>query len=154
MGWAVPGTLGTELQWAQAAEGAQVIFSMLTFASLKELTVHHINETICSVSYIDESHDPERIVHTGILFHMLVGQDGLIYVVVCNWAVSQHASEMMDELTVIACVIPTACLWEERICNQWAHQGSEPNEEMKSLQNFGNTHDSRDSYRNHYWTCC
>lgn len=35
MGWAVPGTLGTVLQWARAAEGAQIIFSLFTFAILK-----------------------------------------------------------------------------------------------------------------------
>lgn len=34
MGWAVPGTLGTVLQWARAAEGAQIIFSLFTFAIL------------------------------------------------------------------------------------------------------------------------
>lgn len=90
------------------------------------------NVVICS--YIDKRHDPERIVHIGLLFPCLMGQVALGYVVICNRTVSQHVSEMMYELTVIGCVIPTACLWEERICNQWAHQGSEPNEEMKSLK--------------------
>lgn len=39
-----------------------------------------------------------------------MGQVALIYAVVCDGAVSQHVSEMMYELTVIVCVIPTACL--------------------------------------------
>lgn len=88
---------------------------------------------ICS--YIDKCHDPESIVHIGLLFPSLVGQVALSYVVLCNRTVSQHVSEMMHDLSPIPCVIPTARLWEERICNQWTHQGSEPNEEMKSLQN-------------------
>lgn len=73
-------------------------------------------------------------MHSGVLFHCLMGQVALIYVVLCNRAVSQHVSEMMYGFGAILCVIPAACLREERICNQRAHQGSEPDEKMESLQ--------------------
>lgn len=76
-------------------------------------------------------------MHIGVLFPSLMGQVARSYVVLRDRAVSQHVSEMMHELTAIICVIPTACLWEERICNQWAHQGSKPNEKVKSLQKCG-----------------
>lgn len=88
---------------------------------------------ICLTSHIDNSHDPESRVHIGLLFPTLVRQVGLVYVVLCNRTVSQHIPEMMQDLSPIPCVIPTARLGEERVCYQWAHQGSEPNEEMKSL---------------------
>lgn len=85
------------------------------------------------MAYIDKRHDPERIVDIGVLFPSLRVR-ALTHVVVCEWAASQHVSEIMYELTVRRRDIPTAALWEERICNQWAHQGSEPYEKMKSLQ--------------------
>lgn len=87
------------------------------------------------MSYINNCHDPERVVHNGLLCLSLMGQIALSYVVLCNGTVSQHVSEMMHDLSPVPCVIPTARLRKERICNQWAHQGSEANEEMKSLQN-------------------
>lgn len=62
-----------------------------------------------------------------------MGHSAMSYVVLHNGTVSQHVSEMMHDLSLIPCVIPTACLGEERISNQWAHQGSKPNKEMKSL---------------------
>lgn len=62
------------------------------------------------MSYIDKRHDPEGIVHIGLLFPSLMGQVALIYAVLCNWTVSQHVPEMMHGLSLIPCVIPTACL--------------------------------------------
>lgn len=73
-------------------------------------------------------------MHIGGLPPRLSGRVALGYVVVCDRAVSEHAPEMMDELSAVACVIPTARLWEEGISNQRAYQGSESNEEVKSLQ--------------------
>lgn len=48
--------------------------------------------------------------------------------------VSQHVPKVMYHLGVIPRVVPTARFREERISNQRAHQGSEPNEEVKRLQ--------------------
>lgn len=53
---------------------------------------------------------------------------------------------MMHDLSPVPCVIPTARLWEKRICNQWAHQGSKPNEEMKSLQNVDKDKGQKDAF--------
>lgn len=63
-----------------------------------------------------------------------MGHVALIYVVLHNRAVSQHVSEMMYGFAGVLCVVPAACLREEGICNQRAHQGSEPDEKMESLQ--------------------
>lgn len=95
------------------------------------------------VSYVDKCHDPEGVVHNGLLYLCLMGQVALIDVVPCDGTVSQHAPEVMHDLSAILCVVPTACLWEEGICNQWAHQGSEPDEEMKSLQKKKEKHAKR-----------
>lgn len=62
------------------------------------------------MSYIDERHDPEGVVHIRILFHSLMGQVALSYVVLSNGTVSQHVPEMMYDLSAIPCVIPTARL--------------------------------------------
>lgn len=67
-------------------------------------------------------------------FVCLMGKVSLIYVVLCNWTVSQHVPEMMHDLSPVLCVVPTPSFRKERICNQWAHQGSKPNEEVQSLQ--------------------
>lgn len=72
-------------------------------------------------------------MHIGLLYPSLVDQVALIDAVLHNRTVSQHVPEMMNHLSPVPCVIPTARLREERICNQGAHQGSEPDEEMKSL---------------------
>lgn len=85
------------------------------------------------MSYVNKGHDPESVLHYGLLLHHSSLTES--YVVLCNRAVSQHVPEMMHYLSPILCVIPTAVLREERICNQWAHQCPEPDEEMKSLQN-------------------
>lgn len=68
-------------------------------------------------------------------------QVALSYVVLHNWTVSQHAPEMMHDLGLVPRMIPTACLREERICNQGAHQGTEPDEEVQSLQNYTKARD-------------
>lgn len=60
--------------------------------------------------YVDKCHDPESVVHNGALSPQLSGRVALGYVVVSDGAVSEHASEMMNELSAVACVIPTACL--------------------------------------------
>lgn len=62
------------------------------------------------MSYIDERHDPEGVVHIGLLFLSLMGQVALSYVVLYNRTVSQHVPEMMHDLSAIPCVIPTARL--------------------------------------------
>lgn len=61
------------------------------------------------VPYINKSHNPECIVHIGLL-PSLMGQLALSYVVLCNRTVSQHAPEMMHDLCLVPCVIPTARL--------------------------------------------
>lgn len=94
----------------------------------------HIVSLLSSVSYINKRHDPESIAHNGLLLSFM-GQLALSYVVLCNRTVSQRVPEMMHDLCGILCVIPAARLREERICNQWAHQGPEADEKMKSLQN-------------------
>lgn len=63
-----------------------------------------------------------------------MGHEALIYVVPHNRAVSQHVSEMMYGFGSILSVVPAACLREEGIRNQRAHQGSESDEEVESLQ--------------------
>lgn len=63
-----------------------------------------------SRSYINKSHDPEGVVHGGVLFRRLTGPVAVVCVVLCDRAVSEHASEMMDELSAVARVIPTAGL--------------------------------------------
>lgn len=63
-----------------------------------------------------------------------MGHVALIYVVSHNRAVSQHVSEMMYGFAGVLCVVPAACLREEGIRNQRAHQSSEPDEEVESLQ--------------------
>lgn len=68
----------------------------------------------------------------------------IVLYIVLYPTVKQHVPEMMYDLSPIPCVIPTACLWEKRISNQRAHQGSKPNEEMKSLQNVEDKGQSRD----------
>ena len=62
------------------------------------------------MSYVDERHDPEGVVHIGILLHSLMGQVALSYVVLSNGTVSQHVPEMMYDLSAIPRVIPTAHL--------------------------------------------
>lgn len=69
-------------------------------------------------------------MHVGVF----MGHVALIYVVPHNRAVSQHVSEMMYGFAGVLCVVPAACLREEGIRNQRAHQGSEPDEEVESLQ--------------------
>lgn len=96
------------------------------------------------LSYVNERHDPESVVHVGVLFPRLPGQVAVVHVVVCDRAVSEHASEVMDDLGAVGGVIPAACLRQEGIRNQRAHQGSEPNEEVKSLQTCQQTHGSLD----------
>lgn len=91
----------------------------------------------CWVSYINKCHDPESVLHNGLLFlPSIMWQVALSCVVLHNRTVSQHAPEMMHDLGLIPRMIPTACFGEERICNQWAHQGTEPNEEVQSLQEY------------------
>lgn len=63
-----------------------------------------------------------------------MGYVALIYVVPHNRAVSQHVSEMMYGFGSVLCVVPAACLREEGVGNQRAHQGSESDEEVESLQ--------------------
>lgn len=62
------------------------------------------------VSYINKSHDPEGIVHVGVLLPRRTGRVAVVDVVLCDRAVSEHASEMMDDLGAVAGVIPTAGL--------------------------------------------
>lgn len=74
-------------------------------------------------------------MHTGLL-HLpsLMRKVALSNVVLCDRTVPQHVPEMMYDLCLVPCMIPTARLGEERICNQRAHQGAEPNKEVQSLQ--------------------
>lgn len=60
--------------------------------------------------HVDKCHDPESVVHIGAISPCLGGRVALGYVVVCDGAVSEHAPEMMNQLSAVACVIPTACL--------------------------------------------
>lgn len=62
------------------------------------------------VSHINESHDPEGVVHVGVLLPRPTGRVAVADVVLCDRAVSEHASEMMDDLGAVARVIPTAAL--------------------------------------------
>lgn len=122
MGSAAPGTSGRGRRWAQVAGGEQ---------RSDQLEIGDRETTTATASsYIDECHDPKCVLHVGVL----VGRVALIYVVRHDRAVSQHVSEMMYGFAGILCVIPAARLREEGIRNQRAHQGSEPDEKMESLQ--------------------
>lgn len=129
MGSAALDTSDIGLQWAQAAESKQIFNFFFLISRNNNHTITNKQSKpcsshsmyICSASYINKCHDPESIVHTGLLFLYPMGQVAQRYAVLYDWTVSQHASEMMYDLSLIPCVIPTACLWEERICNQWAH---------------------------------
>lgn len=67
-------------------------------------------------------------------FVFLMEMVSLINVVVYNWTVSQHAPEMMHDLSPVPCVVPKPTFRKERICNQRAHQGAEPDKKVQSLQ--------------------
>ena len=115
MGSAAPDTSGTGLQLARVAEGAQILFSLQLKYKIKKKKNNsspaHLLLYICSASYIDKCHDPESIVHIGLLYlSLVIWQVALSYVVLRNRTVSQHVPEMMHDLCPILCVIPTARL--------------------------------------------
>lgn len=49
-------------------------------------------------------------MHVGVLLPRLAGRVAVADVVLCDRAVSEQASEMMDDLGAVAGVIPTAAL--------------------------------------------
>lgn len=61
-------------------------------------------------SYIDKCHDPESILHNGLLVPSRGGHPTLTDVVLCNGTVSQHVPEMMMDLSPVGCVVPAARL--------------------------------------------
>ena len=87
------------------------------------------------MSHINYSHDPEGVVHDGLLPGGPLGSDALGDVVPGDGAVPQHVPVVVNHHRgVVARVVPTAGLREEGVRDQGAHQGPEADEEVKRLQ--------------------
>lgn len=60
--------------------------------------------------YVDQGHDPESVVHVGVLPPWLGGGVALADVVLHDGAVSEQVSEVVNHLGAVARVVPTARL--------------------------------------------
>lgn len=124
-------SLGTSTQKPQSAQATRIEKKDWAFTEIQaRLHTAHCTQSGTS-AYIYDSHDPEGVRHTGLLLDQLwvrgiLSKD-------YRWPVA--GSEVVKYLCGIFCAITAqTVLWYERLCNQGAHQSTEPNEEVQCLE--------------------